>query len=212
MEINNDFGWMSSTHEPLTKAVMELYMPGYVLELGSGLYSTSILKQYDAKIISVETNLEWLNYVKENINSDIIFHPLGDYNINNHVTELSKEEKRDIILFYEGIELPDIKPNLLFVDQFLAGRILSINNIGNKFDLIICHDSEPETRVYYGYDLIDIKGYNTYYLSTPFTWASVMIKKRIDKGIRLLNRIIKLHIENYAVKYPYIQWMKLIKK
>lgn len=208
MNIGNSYAW--STHQPLIRAIMELYKPTFVLELGIGNNSTPVLLEYTAKILSIENDLEWINVIKKTYEKiDVIHHNLENITVNTLLNNLNAEQKKKIIDYYTNLEFPQLKPNFLFVDQYASCRALSINSLGEKFDFIMYHDCDPTGYNANQYSLINIKGYNTYYLKTPTTWTAVMIKKEIDKGFKELSNIINSHIIIYKKNHPEMNYMEL---
>ena len=205
-----EYEW--STHQPLLKAVMELYKPAFVLELGMGDNSTPIFLNYKTKLLSVENDSEWINYMKNKYeNIDVIYHDLNDQNIKlgTHLYELTEIKKAEIISYYQNLKFLDLKPNLLFVDQFTSCRTLSINTLGDKFDMIIYHDCQPAGIPWYSYNLIKLDEFINYYLKTPASWTALMIKKDKDLGYEALNNLMKLHIQEYKNKHFEAKFMEL---
>ena len=60
-----DYKWGSNI--PVIKTIMEFFNPSGVLELGIGKYSTPLLYSYNKKLISIETDGDWINSVKKTI-------------------------------------------------------------------------------------------------------------------------------------------------
>jgi hypothetical protein len=196
MNIIDNFQWAS--HQPLIHAVMELYMPKFVLEVGMGDYSTPIFLKYKLKFLGVENEKDWIERLKIKYQGiDIIHHDLKDLDTGTCPFDLTEQKKSEIIEFYKNLDFPYIKPNLLFVDNHLPCRIFAINELGDEFDLIIYHDSQPETIIIHSYDLINLKGFNKYSLTSSDPWTTLLVRKEIDKGFDDLNRTIIPHILNY---------------
>lgn len=198
-----EYEW--STHQPLIKATMELYKPSFVLELGIGESSTSIFLEYKTKLLSVENNNEWIDYIKTKYeNIDVIYHDLKDEKITltTHLYDLNESKKNEITSFYEKLKFSKLRPNLLFVDQYTCARTLSINALGDKFDLIIYHDSQPAGIPWYSYNLIKLDNFNNYHIKTNTSWATLMVRKNMDKGLESLSNIITPHIEDYKKDNP----------
>jgi hypothetical protein len=203
MKIIDNHEWNS--HQPLIKAVMDLYKPQFVLELGIGENSTPIFMSYNVNHLCVESNKEWIGHIKskyENLN--VIYHNLEDIQIGTHLNEITEEQKLDISDFYDNINLPDLNPRLLFVDQYTACRTISINTLRDKFDLIIYHDCQPDGIEFYNYDLINDTGFVRYFLKTPISWTGLLVKEINDKGFGALNDIIYPHIKEYKKKYTFL--------
>lgn len=210
-DLGQEHAW--SSHQPVIRTIMELYVPLFVLELGVGLYSTPIFLEYKSNLLSVENNKEWIDYMNNIFGkTQILFHDLKD-NINSVtlLNELSEEKKEEITSFYKNLNLPELHSNLLFVDQYLSCRLLSIKALYDKFDIIIYHDCHPNEMSLHEYNVLkNIKGFNKYYIISNISWTYLMIRKNIDCGFKILNNNMTLNIEKYKIKYPEINDMKLI--
>jgi len=187
----------TGSHQPLIKAVMELYLPGFILELGVGLYSTPVFLNYKTKYMGVENDLTWVDHMKEKYNINILHHNLPDVTIWNQLKDLTEAQRTNICLYYKNLKVLNIHPRLLFVDQWASCRVLSINTIGNKFDLIIYHDSESAGSDFNYYNLIELKGFKKYTLRSSNAWTTLLVKN--DKGFDLLNEKILSYIADYKL-------------
>jgi hypothetical protein len=205
--VDNNYSW--ATHQPLIKAVMDLYYPKLVLELGAGYHSTFIFRSYLTKLISIENDKEWVEYLNTEFDTKIIYHNLGTINPITVYDKLPESDKATLIEYYNAIEIPEFIPRLLFVDQFTCGRAISINEIGFRFDIIIYHDCEPASVPIYGYDKINLDGYNRYYLKSQASWSCLMVHGDTDKGIEPLHKAITPHLETFKNKYPELPYMAL---
>jgi hypothetical protein len=171
--------------------------------------STPIFLKYKTKLLSVENDSEWIDYMKNKYgNIDIIYHDLNDVKIFTHLKELSDDKKNEILNYYYNLIIPELKPNLLFVDQFTACRTLSINALYNKFDFILYHDCQHAGIPFYDYNLINVNGFTKYFLKSPIAWTGLMIRTNIDKGYDALNMAILPHIMEYKNK-NLINYMEL---
>lgn len=187
-------GWEWATHQPLIKAVMELYKPQFVLELGVGTYSTSIFKDSSVEYLGIENNKEWVDKIKCEFDVFVEWHDLGDIIEGTEYKDLTEQQKMDIIYFYANILIPEIRPRLLFVDQYTSCRLLSINSLGYKFDLIIYHDSESWK--VNRYDLIVNKGFYLYELKTNGPCTMLMAREQKD-----LKNAIAPYIDSFMKEY-----------
>jgi len=207
MNINNGYEW--STHQPIIKAVMELYTPAFVLELGIGDNSTPVFLNYKTKLLGVESDKEWIDHIRNKYkNIDVIYHDLNEVKIFTHLKELSDDKKFEIFNYYHNLVIPELKPNLLFVDQFTACRTLSINALYDKFDLILYHDCQYAGIPFYDYNLINVNGFIKYFLKSPSSWTGLMVRTKIDKGYTALNMAILPYIIEYKNK-NLINYMEL---
>jgi len=211
MEIVNSFQW--SSHQPLIRAAMELYVPKFVLELGIGIHSTPIFLEYNTKYLGIESNKNWIDHIRgiyEGIN--VLHHDVGELTLDIHLKDLTEVQKSEIYFYYANIKIPDLKPNLLFMDQYISCRTIAINTISEKFDIVIYHDCEPAGIIAYDYNLINVKGFNTYYLKSSDSWTAIMINQEGDKCFNELQRTIIPFIEIYKTKFPNCTYMELTDK
>ena len=197
MNIEKEWNWAS--HQPLIKGVLDLYDPKFVLELGIGENSTPLFLNY--KYLGVENNPEWINHIKEkHRNLKLIHHNLD-------------RQEGTLQDYYNSIPVRGDSPRLLFVDNYESCRLIAINTLRDKFDLIIFHDCEPEpgARINH-YDMINSEGFNVYFLKTSANWTGIMIRAIIDEGFDELSKYVTPYINRFVIDHPDMQWMRLSNK
>jgi hypothetical protein len=196
-------GYESSTHQPLIRAVLEAYKPDFVLELGVGDFSTPLLSKVE-NYMGIENDHEWIERIKGDYVLSIYHHAV-DFGIGTQFRQLSEYKKEELKLFYRSIVVPLSGIKLLFVDNWTGCRTIAINELRNKFDLIIFHDCQPEGVFVYNYDLIDTDGFEICFLKSPISWTALMYKEE-----RELN--IDPFIAEYVKEWPDASPMKLTKR
>jgi hypothetical protein len=191
--MNEEMNYQWATHQPLIQGVLKLYEPKFILELGTGYNSTPLFQGYG--YIGVENDLEWIKEIHKKYYMQIIHHDLDRQTV-------SLED------YYKAISLPNEFPRLLFVDNYESCRLIAINALRDRFDLIIFHDCEPEpgARVNH-YDMIDSAGFSVYFLKTPSNWTGLMV--RHDKGFDELLKSVNPYIDEFKQKHPEMEWMRL---
>jgi hypothetical protein len=191
MEIGKTWQWAS--HQPLIKGVLDLYKPQFVLELGVGENSTPLFKGYAYH--GIENNPDWIDLIRQKYDIAITFHDLD-----KQTTPLAE--------YYGSIALPMLFPRLLFVDNYESCRMIAINTLRDRFDLIIFHDCEPEpgARINH-YEMINSEGFMVYFLKTPANWTALMV--RDDFGFAELLQAVNPHIANFKKLHPEMQWMRM---
>jgi hypothetical protein len=197
--------WDWKTHQPLIRAAMDLYKPKFVLELGAGDHSTPLFLDYDIDFFSIENDLEWVNYMKAKYPKlRIIYHPLDDnVTIATRLFQLTPVQKARIYHYYEDLKLPEMKPNLLFIDQWTCNRTMSINALKDRFDIIIYHDCQPPGGIEeYEYNLINFTGFNVYFLRNCINWTGIMIRKEVDKTFEQLQIAMVPHLHDFIARFP----------
>lgn len=193
MNIATGYEW--ATHQPVIRAAMEIYKPKYVLELGPGVYSTPIFLEYDSLYSCIENDAAWIDYLKERYDLDVIYHDLGNISADITFDELNFEQKKRIIMYYSAIKIPKEHPRLLFVDQYCACRVLSINTLRGEFDVIIYHDSELKVN---RFDQVMNNGFIRYQLTTERNFTTLMTKMNRPE----IETAIIPYIETFMREYP----------
>lgn len=196
MNIASGYEW--ATHQPMIKAVMELYKPAFVLELGSGVYSTPLFLEYGVEFMTIENNKDWIEKIKEEFPIEPILHELKDIDEGTNYSDLTTKQRKGIFNYYRNIVIPDLRPNLLFVDNLCACRLLSIEALSDRFDLVIYHDSE--SLVVNNFCEVDTRGFKTYTLETSGPHTTFMVRE--DKGFDELQNVLLPHIVDFTLKYP----------
>lgn len=198
MDIGKEWIWAS--HQPLISGVLDLYKPKFVLELGIGENSTPMFK--DIQYLGVENDYEWVKKVREEFGMKVIWHNLDKQTVT-------------LLEYYKGLQFPETHPSLLFVDNYESCRLIAINALRDRFDLIIFHDCEPEpgARINH-YGMINSEGFNVYFLKTDKNWTGLMVKiqSAIDNGFQKLVDSCYPHILRFTENHPEMIWMRLSDK
>jgi hypothetical protein len=209
-EVDNNYEW--ATHQPLIKAVLKVFNPNFILELGAGYHSTLIFKDHPAEFMSIDDNKEWVDYLNITYGTKILWHNTGFENNNIHYKDLTPYQKSSLAYSYCSLALPGTYKSLLFVDHFTCGRFIAINELKDRFDFIIFHDCQPEGQREFSYDLLNYEGFKTYYLKSQTSWTCLMVNEMLDKGIDPLLEAIQPFLFEFKMKYPEIPYMELTDK
>jgi hypothetical protein len=165
----------TSSHQPVIIDVLAKFKPKFVLELGIGYYSTPLFRGID--YIGIDNNKEWVDRMNGQYpDMRFIHHDIGE--LKNYEMDDSKSFLTNAIRYYDSILLPDVKPRLLFVDNYASLRTIAINTLKDKFQYIIYHDSEAKV---YRYDKIDDTGFEViHYPTYPRTTLMIRNEDRRD--------------------------------
>jgi len=200
----NEQNYAWSTHQPFIRAIMELYKPKYVLELGIGNYSTPVFLEYSTILKSIENDSDWINEIKSKYPEIDVTHHDAGVSQSEPLRRVSQPILNNIRRYYDSLEVPEISPKLLFVDQFSACRTISINALANKFDFVIFHDTHARD---YRYDKITVKGFKRFELVTDKNSTGILIKDEID--ISKFKAAVNKQIKRYKKENPECKKMKL---
>jgi hypothetical protein len=207
MKIANEYAW--STHSPMNKALIELFNPRLIVEMGTGLHSTPLFLESAAeKLFFIENDSQWIDHIKSNFSFDhrceIIYQSLGEGIINSTKNRKLPQEKRlEIANYYKNfattIDNIDVSLKFLFVDHFACARTSAINNMFDSFDIIVYHDCEPAGVAWYEYTFSEslYQKYDNFILTCPTAWTGCFIKKSLNAEYDLRNTI-ESHINKYC--------------
>lgn len=203
----------TTTHIPLTRAVLKMFEPKYIMELGIGWHSSAIFNDYkkahpDVQYIGIENDKVWLADVRSQCPLlDFVYHDMGEVNIRMFWNDLSQYQRDVLSEYYGGLTVPEISPKLLFVDNYGSCRVIAFNTLKEKFDFIIIHDCELAGAFAYSYDRLNSAGYDAYYLKNNLSWTVMFVRKGID--ISGISGVIDPFVTELTTEHPEIQNMRL---
>ena len=194
--MNNEKNWQWASHQPLIRGVLDLYKPEFVLELGIG--DNSSLLFAGTNYLGIENDSQWIEHMSKKSRQRFIWHDLD-------------HQSGSLQDYYGSLQLPETKNNLLFVDNYESCRMIAINTLRDKFNVIIFHDCEPSlgARVNH-YDMIDSSGFVVYFLKTSANWTGVMIRN--DLGYDNLKKAVDPYIEKFKKSHPEVSCMYMDSK
>jgi len=190
-DMNNEKNWQWASHQPLIKGILDLYKPEFVLELGIGENSSLLFAGMN--YLGVENDSQWIEHMSKKSRQKFVWH-----NLDRQAGTLQD--------YYSALEIPKTKNNLLFVDNYESCRMIAINTLRDKFNVIIFHDCEPSlgARVNH-YEMINSEGFVVYFLKTSANWTGIMIRN--DLGYDNLKKAVDLHIANFKKLHPEVSCM-----
>lgn len=204
--VENDYAW--STHQPLLNALLDVFKPKTVLELGTGLFSTPIFISRNLnKLVCIENDEGWFNRMNGEFGNkcDMKLHKLeNDLNVRTFLRQLTSNQKETIVRYYEAlaksIQDDNLNPKLLFVDNFACCRSLAINTLHKDFDIVVYHDCEPAGITFYEYHFVEnLKiEFNSYVLKTPKSWTGCFIRRTLSQDA--LKSSITLFVSQYCIE------------
>ncbi len=197
MLISEGYEW--ATHQPLIRLVMDSYHPGYVLELGTGKFSTPIFLEYNITFDCIDHNMCWKDYIEQEYKIKVKYHDLKEIIDEDTFSTITTDQVNQITKFYQDLVIPDINPKLLFVDNAMSCRTIAINTLRDKFDFIIYHDHDIGGIERNQYNKINREGFNSYAIETERTGACLMIRdNNIDQLTELIQPYIKAFIDLFT--------------
>jgi hypothetical protein len=203
----------TTTHIPLTRTVLKMFEPKYIMELGIGWYSSSLFNEYkkvhpEIQYVGIENDKVWMADVKTQCPLlDFVYHDMGEVSIRMFWNDLSQYQRDTLSEYYGKLSIPDTSPKLLFVDNYGSCRVIAFNTLKDKFDFIIIHDCELAGAFAYSYDRLNTAGYDAYYLKNNLSWTVLFVRKGID--ISGISGVIDPFVTELMSQHPEIQNMRL---
>lgn len=206
-ELFLNYKWGSN--RPVLKSIMDFFNPSGVLELGIGKYSTPLLYKYNKKLISIETDGDWIESIKKMIeprdNFQAIHHKLLNIHSKTKFNLISEKIKQDCIEFYKQYITPDLE--FLFVDHVSGLRASSLVALFDKFQYIAYHDAEPKQFKNYNYQILTkekTKDYIHLMNKTPLVNTGILIHRKYSDIIKSFIEILDNNNKEYCKQFGMI--------
>jgi hypothetical protein len=155
------------THLPVLKSLCDLFGPKTALELGTGNVSTTYLSDKVERLICVENDPLWFaqlrHRLRKNRNVEFLLHYVGDKKHSVSADKYTTDEIEVSKELYNSLAKKTKDFDLLFVDHYLALRVMSLKKLYQNFRLVAWHD---EQSLAYGYDEFfkePLDNYHRYY-------------------------------------------------
>jgi hypothetical protein len=155
------------SHMPVLKAAVNFFSPDFCLELGGGKFSTPFLNEHIAQLVTVENDPDWYDQLERGLPErqgfHCILHPAGSevrpLTLYHEVSPKRRAQHRRFYRFLKEYVRSQAGTSLklLFVDQFVGLRTVSLQMLAEDFDLVIFHDTEPANMSNYRYDRLRLR-------------------------------------------------------
>lgn len=220
-DLNFNSDWY--THLPIIEYFINNHEISFVLEHGTGVFSTQRLNSDNWNYMGFEESEEFYTKMQEDesYKKRVCFFNLpSGINIGTRPCELDHDQVHAIssdlfkiknILLSRGLEFNRYEQrnkniNILFVDGYTCSRTMWINTLYGFFDVIIFHDTEPNSWYDYGYEKISdniYKNYDSYKVTSNTSWTSFLVNKNLSIDKYLLGETIRLF--SLAENMDYIE-------
>lgn len=222
MELNTEWAWGS--HLPILKYFTREYDIDIIMEHGSGIYSTPTLITGCKQYYGFEENEEFYNQmIAENIYTK---DKVSLFRLPERIDISTIQKTADIDDYFQmdsdilslakrfAIENNISQNNelkLLFVDGYTCSRNLWIKHFKEYFDIIIIHDTEPNSYNHYEYSFkngVCTKEFNIYTVTSPTPYTSILIRKDIGMNFDRLRLYLDEYCESQLWDYDEIDIIK----
>lgn len=152
-----DQAWGS--HQPVLKALVEVVQPQSVVECGSGMFSTPLLREHVPTLVTVEHDQQWARRMLKECPSSPSHRWIvqGFPGAQNHTP--AEDLPADVRKFMEQWyweAAAGLEPfHVLFVDTFRSLRVTATKALAHLAQIVVLHDVEPFSRDYYRWNLLD---------------------------------------------------------
>jgi len=146
------------SHQPVMKALLKVKQPSTVVECGSGEFSTPILREAVPFLSTIEHDQSWGRRMVRSC-PDMPSHRWliqGFPGAKNGTPEkdLPSGVMESFRLFYQDMAA-EIEPiDVLFIDTFRCCRVLAAQTLSSKAQVVVLHDTEPQSTEWYRWDLL----------------------------------------------------------
>lgn len=131
------------SHLPVLGAILEVFKPEGIMELGAGIKSTPLLYNYGKKLVSIESDKEWVDVVRAKTGSrenfKLVHHEIGhDMHRKAKYPSFTKEITKECVAFYNKFLDDDL--DFLFVDHVSGLRPIALMYLYKHFKIVAFHD------------------------------------------------------------------------
>jgi len=145
------------SHMPFLQAVMEILRPELVVECGCGAYSTPIIEQFAAWILTIEHDANWANKVIKTIanhpDHHWLVHALNNAHNGTRRPDMRPQDLKDVDDWYANLDMNPF--DFLFVDTYTCARVPAMIYLSKYARMVMLHDLEKNSPEFYNFELID---------------------------------------------------------
>lgn len=143
MKVCNGQNVTWGSHVPLHRAIYAALPVTGTVELGIGLYSTKMFFNLGGEVVGVETDAQWIDKVREEVQEDethYLVHHEAPKGVVRHTRPwtLSDEQLREAGEFMASCKRENT--NHLFIDSISAFRYEALVNCAPAYDIVTFHD------------------------------------------------------------------------
>jgi len=204
LEDNRDF--LFGTHLPVNKAILKIFQPSGILELGAGKNSTPLFYNYGKQLISIESDIEWVELLRKQFvpkkDFELIWHDIGfGLQASTQRDEIPKEAADKCIAYYNNIIGKNPAINYLFIDHVSGLRMFTLKALFNKFDFICYHDAEDIGYFFYEIENCDLSNYLHYTFKSYEVHTGILIDKQYESKVSAFEKALAKFGKEYSKEF-----------
>lgn len=200
-----DKNFTLGTHQPVIKAVLEIFNPSGILELGAGLKSTPIFYKHNSNVVSIESDKDWYEKVKGSIGNrrmfNLVYHRIGHgVNTKTKYPNITNVVTNECLAFYD--KYIDNNMEFLFVDHVSGLRVITLRAIFDRFKIVAYHDAQHPG---YFFELLkkeDLSGYKHLMYKSLGVFTGILISNEYsNKMVQKFNTALEKYGKEYCHKF-----------
>lgn len=192
------------THLPVLKAIIDVFQPRGVLELGAGRFSTPLFYHQMKTVVTVESDAKWIEEVAKDVppreSFHLVHHALPGLTSRTRINSIPERTKAESLRFYNRLLAQHPGLNLLFIDHVSGLRAYTLANLHARFDFVVYHDAEDRG---YGYEQF-IPTLSTEYFHFLFRsfipYTGILINKKFADRVSDFNRALDRQSQGYFLE------------
>lgn len=193
------------SHLPVLQAILKVLQPESIMELGVGKKSTPLLYNYGKKLISIETDKQWIYTVKAEVGNrkdfNLIHHDVEPYGLHPYInyTQIPTTVGEECISFYNTFINDGL--DFLFVDHIAGLRVIVLMSLFNKFKVIAYHDAEFRGYHWEEFLKTDISGYSHWMFESLGIYTGIVMHNIYDEKFNKFNEALEKYGKEYCEKF-----------
>ena len=189
------------THLPILRAVLDVFKPKGIMELGTGLKSTPFLYSYNSTLLSVESDLGWLKNVEPLViprdGFELIYHDIGHgVDVKTKYKQIPTGVVDECIKFYQEL-MKNHNLDFLFVDHVSGLRVTTIIELFGEFSVVAYHDAQHKGYFYDKLLEITLDDYLHVMFESLGVYTGILVHKDYSESMEMFDSSLK----NYGEKY-----------
>lgn len=201
------------THLPVLQAVLKVFKPSGVMELGVGLKSTPLLYDDRKLLVSIESDLKWLEKVKPLVplrdRFELVHHDIGHgIHVKTKYKQITPIVVEECIEFYSTfVNKYDL--DFLFIDHVSGLRAITLTELFDRFLIVAYHDAQHPGYCYEKFLEVDSNDYLHFMFESLGVYTGILIHGKYVEKIKVFNDVLKKYGEKYCEDFDVVYDHKL---
>lgn len=182
------------THLPVLQAILEVFQPQGVLELGAGKFSTPLFYHYGKTLVTLETDAKWFGEVARTLPGrkgfSLIHHDVGRLTSRSRTDSIPIGIKHDCVGYYREIIARHPELDFLFIDHVSGLRAFTLSSLYDEFNFVVYHDAEDKGYRYEEFATVDNGKFIHLVLQAFIPHTGILIRKDYSSKLAEFERAL----------------------